>query len=51
MEALVFKGLLLRLQALLEKDPASSAAADQGSDRLSDKANELRKQQATGVGN
>ena len=33
MEALVYKGLLLRLQANLEKDPAKQQAADQGSRR------------------
>jgi tetratricopeptide (TPR) repeat protein len=49
MEALVYKNLLLRSQALLEKDPAKQAALIKEADRLRDKAQELRKQKAAGV--
>jgi tetratricopeptide (TPR) repeat protein len=48
-EAITFKGLLLRLQANLEKDPAKQQALIKEATQLSDKANELRKRQATGV--
>ena len=51
MEALVYKGLLLRSQALLEKDPARQQALIKQADALRDKAEEIRKQKATGVGN
>ena len=51
MEALVYKGLLLRSQALLEKDPAKQQALIKQADSLRDKAEEIRKQKATGVGN
>ena len=51
MEALVYKNLLLRSQALLEKDPAKQAALIKEADKLRDKAQELRKQKAAGVGN
>jgi tetratricopeptide (TPR) repeat protein len=44
-EALTFKGLLLRLQANVEKDPAKQQALLKEAVQLSDKANELRKQQ------
>jgi len=49
-EALVYKGLLLRLQANLEKDPAKQQALIKEADQLRDKAQELRKQKAAGVG-
>ena len=42
-EAITFKGLLLRLQANLEKDPAKQQALIKEATGLSDKANELRK--------
>lgn len=42
-EALTFKGLLLRLQANLEKDPAKQQALLKEATTLGDKANELRK--------
>jgi tetratricopeptide (TPR) repeat protein len=44
-EALTFKGLLLRLQANLEKDPGKQQALLKEATALSDKANELRKAQ------
>jgi tetratricopeptide (TPR) repeat protein len=47
-EALVYKGLLLRLEANLEKDPAKQKELLQEADKLRDKANELRKQKAAG---
>jgi tetratricopeptide (TPR) repeat protein len=50
-EALVYKNLLLRSQALLEKDPAKQQALIKQADSLRDKAEEIRKQKATGVGN
>jgi tetratricopeptide (TPR) repeat protein len=46
-EALTFKGLLLRLQANVEKDPAKQQALLKEATGLSDRANELRKK-ATG---
>ncbi|HWW83279.1 MAG TPA: tetratricopeptide repeat protein [Vicinamibacterales bacterium] len=48
-EALVYKGLLLRLQANLEKDPAKQQALIKQADQLRDRATELRKQKAAGV--
>jgi len=48
-EALTFKGLLLRLQANLEKDPAKQQALIKQATELSDKANELRKAQTKGA--
>ena len=48
-EALTFKGLLLRLQANVEKDPAKQQALIKEATVLGDKANELRKQKASGV--
>jgi Tfp pilus assembly protein PilF len=48
-EALVYKGLLLRLQANMEKDPAKQQALLKEADRLRDRAQELRKQKAAGV--
>jgi tetratricopeptide (TPR) repeat protein len=41
-EAIVFKGLLLRLQALVEKDPAKQKAVLEEAKQLSDKANALQ---------
>ena len=46
MEALTFKGLLLRLQANVEKDPAKQQALLKEATTLSDRANELRKKAA-----
>jgi tetratricopeptide (TPR) repeat protein len=51
MEALVYKNLLLRSQALLEKDKAKQDALLKEADKLRDRAQELRKQKAAGVGN
>ncbi|HZR25315.1 MAG TPA: tetratricopeptide repeat protein [Vicinamibacterales bacterium] len=50
-EALVYKGLLLRLQANMEKDQSKVQALLKEADALRDKAQELRKQKASGVGN
>jgi tetratricopeptide (TPR) repeat protein len=50
-EAIVYKNLLLRSQALLEKDPAKQQALIKEADTLRDKAEAIRKQKATGVGN
>jgi tetratricopeptide (TPR) repeat protein len=44
MEAIVYKNLLLRLQANLEKDPKVQQALLKEADTLRDQANELRKQ-------
>lgn len=49
-EALVYKNLLLRLEANLEKDPAKQQALIKEADQLRDKAQELRKQKSAGVG-
>jgi len=49
MEALVYKNLLLRLQANMEKDTAKQQALLKEADRLRDKAQELRKQKTAGV--
>jgi len=49
MEALVYKNLLLRLQAFMEKDPSRQQALIKQADQLRDKAQELRKQKAAGV--
>ena len=49
-EALTFKNLLLRTQANLEKDPKVQQALLKQADQLRDKAIELRKQRAAGVG-
>ena len=46
MEALVYKGLLLRLQANLEKDPAKQQQLLKDAEQLRDKAKELRKKKA-----
>jgi tetratricopeptide (TPR) repeat protein len=48
-EALTFKGLLLRQEALLEKDPAKQQQLIKEGTALGDKANELRKAQTRGV--
>jgi tetratricopeptide (TPR) repeat protein len=47
-DALVFRGLLLRHQARLEKDQAKVKDLLQEATELSDRANELRKKQAAG---
>jgi predicted Zn-dependent protease len=49
-EALVYKNLLLRLQANMERDPAKQQALLKQADQFRDKAQELRKTKATGVG-
>jgi tetratricopeptide (TPR) repeat protein len=51
MEALVYKNLLLRLQANLEKNPARQQALLKEADQLRDRAQELRKQKAAGASN
>jgi len=43
-EALTYKNLLLRSQALVEKDPAKQQALLKQADQLRDKAQELQKQ-------
>jgi len=48
-EAITFKGLLLRLQANVEKDPGKQQALLKEATELSDKANDLRKQKTTGT--
>jgi tetratricopeptide (TPR) repeat protein len=48
-DAIVFKGLLLRQQALLEKDPSKQTALIDEAKKLSEKANDLRKKQTAGV--
>ncbi len=50
MEALVYKNLLLRLEANLIKDPKKQQELIKQADKLRDQANELRKQKAAGVG-
>ena len=50
MEALVYKGLLLRLEANLEKDPKKQQELLKEATVLRDKAEELRKKKASGVG-
>jgi tetratricopeptide (TPR) repeat protein len=49
-EAITFKGLLLRLQANLETDPAVQQQLLKDATSLSDKANDLRKRQTAGRG-
>jgi tetratricopeptide (TPR) repeat protein len=49
-EALVYKNLLLRLEANLEKDPKKQQDLIKQADQLRDKAQELRKQKQAGVG-
>jgi predicted Zn-dependent protease len=48
-EAITFKGLLLRLQANFEKDPAKQQALLKEAVSLGEKANDLRKSKATGT--
>ena len=48
-EAIVYKGLLLRLQATLEKEPAKQQALIKQAEALSAKAADIRKQKAAGV--
>jgi hypothetical protein len=50
MEALVYKNLLLRLSANLEKDPARQKALLNEADELRDRATALRKQKSAGAG-
>ena len=50
-EALVFKGLLLRLQANLEKDPGKQQALIKEAIALRDKAEDIRKKKSAGVSN
>jgi tetratricopeptide (TPR) repeat protein len=49
MEAIVYKGLLLRLQATLEKDPAVQQKLLKEAEALSKQANEMRKAKAAGT--
>lgn len=49
MEALVYKNLLLRLEANMEKDHDKAMALVKQADQLRDKAEELRKKKAAGV--
>jgi tetratricopeptide (TPR) repeat protein len=49
MEALVYKGLLLRTQANIEKDPARQQALLKEAIRLQGEADELRKKKAAGL--
>ena len=49
MDALVYKGLLLRLQATLEKDPVKQQQLLKEAEKLSQQANELRKKKAAGT--
>jgi tetratricopeptide (TPR) repeat protein len=48
-EALVYKNLLLRLEANMEKDQSKQQALLKQADQLRDKAQEMRKQKAAGV--
>ena len=50
-EALVYKNLLLRLEANLEKDPAKQQALIKQADQLRDRAQEIRKAKAAGASN
>ena len=49
-DALVYKGLTLRLQATLEKDHDKAMALVKQAEQLSEKANSLRKQKAASTG-
>lgn len=49
-EAMVYKGLLLRLQANLEKDHDKAMALVKQAEQLSEKANALRKKKAASTG-
>jgi Tfp pilus assembly protein PilF len=48
-EALTFKGLLLRLQANVEKDPGKQQALIKQATELHDKAEDIRKKKAAGL--
>ena len=48
-DAIVYKGLLLRLQANLEKDVTKQQSLLKEATGLSEKANALRKQKASGA--
>jgi len=48
-EALVYKGLLLRLEANMEKDPKKQQDLIKEADKLRDRATELRKKTASGT--
>jgi tetratricopeptide (TPR) repeat protein len=48
-EAMVYKGLLLRLEALFEKDPAKQQALIKEADTIRDQAEATRQRKATGV--
>ena len=50
MEALVYKNLLLRVQANLEKNPARQQALLKEAEQLSNRAEEIRKANASGAG-
>ena len=50
MEALVYKNLLLRLEANLIKDPKKQQELLKEADKLRNEANELRKKKAAGIG-
>ena len=50
-EAITFKGLLLRQQALVEKDPAKQQELLKEGTALGDKANEMRKAQTRSATN
>jgi tetratricopeptide (TPR) repeat protein len=51
LEAVVYKGLLLRLQATVEKDPARQQALLAEAKTLQERATELQKKKAAGVSN
>jgi tetratricopeptide (TPR) repeat protein len=48
-DAIIFKGLLLRQQALLVKEPAKQTALINEAKQLQEKGNELRRKQTAGV--
>src|SRR5262249_51149574 len=49
MDALVYKGLLLRLQATLEKEAAKQPQLLKDAEKISQQANDLRKKKAAGT--
>ena len=49
MEALVYKGLLLRVQANLEKDASKQAALIKEATALKDQAEEIKKKRTAGA--
>jgi tetratricopeptide (TPR) repeat protein len=51
LDAIVYKGLLLRLQANLEKDPSKQQALLKEAEGLQQRAKELQKKKTAGVGN